>query len=456
MIRYNLILLLVLFYCFPQISQADDFYRVWLKDKDGSLCKLSEPESFLSAQSIARRNKQGYAINESDLPVSAAYLKLLSGKGEIIAKSKWMNTVVLKLKNYKDYEKLQEFAFVDSVKWIGNYQENKQSERKNGLKEHHRTRSVTVKDMEQLYKKSVEQINVLKGNKLHESGYRGEGLKIAILDAGFPSWDNIGSINQERVIEYKDFCYPKVKNFGDEKHGTNVLSILLADTDDSIKGTAPDAQYYLFKTENTHYELPVEEDFWISALEYADSTGIDIINSSLGYHTFDIMSTDHSKNNINGESSFISQAAQKAIDRGMFLVISAGNDGLTKWGKIGFPADVKDVLTVGSIDRKGVVSEFSSRGFIYPDYVKPDVVAIGTGTVLLNPDGTCSTSNGTSFSAPIITGLVACLWQALPELTNRELLDIIRKSANRYKKPNECIGYGIPNFQKALSAGGKN
>ncbi|MGL5785852.1 MAG: S8 family serine peptidase [Bacteroidales bacterium] len=451
--RYNLLLLFALLSIFTNEIYADDFYRVWLKDKEGSVCNISRPETFLSESAIARRNKQGYAINENDLPVSAVYLQQLSEKGEIITQSKWMNTVVLKFKNYKDYETLKEFAFIDSLKWIGNYDGSKPSKRKNNLRGEHHARNLNAKEVANLHKNSVEQITLLKGDKLHESGYRGRGMKVAILDAGFPSWDKIASINSDQVIEYKDFSYPKVKHFGDEKHGTNVLSILLADTDDSIQGTAPEAEYYLFKTENTLYELPVEEDFWISALEYADSTGIDIINSSLGYHTFDITSLNHTKSNVDGQSSFISQAAQKAIERGMFLVISAGNDGLTEWAKIGFPADTKNALTVGSIDRKGEVSNFSSRGFVLGNYVKPDVVAIGTGTVLLNPDGSCTMSDGTSFSAPIVTGLVACLWQALPEMTNLGLLDIIRKSGNRYKRPNEYMGYGIPNFQKALNYG---
>lgn len=428
---------------------AGDFFRVWLKDKNGSPYSLDRPLEFLSQASLDRRQNQNYPLNEEDLPLSPVYISRLNQLGEVIAQSKWMNTVVLKIDPKVKKDMIRNLNFVDSVKWMGNYTNPVLPQTKSGVRRVKRNSRHSVAPAMNIRSESREQIAALRGEKLHKEGFRGKNMRIAILDAGFPSWDSLALLNPAQVYEYKDFSYPREDGYGKEKHGTQVLSIMLADSDNSIKGTAPEATYYLYKTESSAFELPVEEDFWVTALERADSAGVHIVNSSLGYHTFDIAALNHSRKEINKSTVFISRVARKALDKGMFLVISAGNDAMSEWGVIGFPADEQDVLTVGSVDRNGDVSAFSSTGFVLKDYVKPDVAAIGTGTIMLSPDGICSASNGTSFSTPIITGLAACLWQACPYLTNRGLLDVIRRSASQYKRPDIFTGYGIPDFFKA-------
>lgn len=442
------------FSAFLSELRADDFFRIWLKDKKDTPYSLDRPLDFLTQASLDRRLKQGYVLNEEDLPLSPVYTSRLNDLGVVVSQSKWMNTVVLKVTPQIKKEMLSGLNFVDSVRWLGKYSLPLEAETKTAICRTRKSKTSPV-SMANMLAESREQMAFLNGEKLHKAGFRAEGVRIAIIDAGFPSWDSLSLINADRVKEYMDFSYPQEEGYGNEKHGTQVLSILLADSDDSIKGTAPEATYYLYKTENTSYELPVEEDFWVEALERADRMGVDIVNSSLGYHTFDISALNHSRREISRSTAFISRAARKAIDKGLFLVISAGNDAMSEWGVIGFPADEKDVLTVGSVDRNGDVSAFSSTGFVSKDYVKPDVAAIGTGTVMLFPDGSCNTSNGTSFSTPTVAGLVACLWQACPGLSNRELLNVIRRSGSQYKRPDVFIGYGIPDFMKALRLAGE-
>ncbi|MGL4331467.1 MAG: S8 family serine peptidase [Bacteroidales bacterium] len=407
--------------------KADDFFRIWLKDKENSPYALERPQEFLTQASLNRRLKQGYELNVDDLPLSPAYISRLNELGLVVSQSKWMNTVVVKVTPQIKKEMLSGLSFIDSVRWLGKFSMALSNEPETAICRARKGKTIpgTVANIRS---ESREQLTLLNGEKLHNAGFRGDGVQIAIIDAGFPSWDSLSLIKAERVKEYMDFSYPQDSGYGREKHGTQVLSIMLADSDDSIKGTAPEATYYLYKTENMAYELPVEEDFWVEALERADRMGVDIVNSSLGYHAFDISALNHSKREISRSTAFISRAARKAIDKGMFLVISAGNDAMNEWGVIGFVSGV---------------------------YVKPDVAAIGTGTVVLFPDGSCSTSNGTSFSTPTVAGLVACLWQACPGLSNRELLNVIRRSGSQYKTPDIYTGYGIPDFMKALRLAGE-
>lgn len=447
--RLILICIAYLFSAFLSDLRADDFFRIWLKDKENSPYTLERPQEFLTQASLNRRLKQGYELNGDDLPLSPVYISRLNELGLVVSQSKWMNTVVVKVTPQIKKEMLSGLSFVDSVRWLGKFSMPLSAESETAICRVGKGKTMPG-PVANIRSESREQLTLLNGEKLHKAGFRGAGVQIAIIDAGFPSWDSLSLIKAERVKEYMDFSYPQYSGYGKEKHGTQVLSIMLADSDDSIKGTAPEATYYLYKTENMAYELPVEEDFWVEALERADRMGVDIVNSSLGYHTFDISALNHSKREISRSTAFISRAARKAIDKGMFLVISAGNDAMNEWGVIGFPADEKDVLTVGSVDRNGDVSAFSSTGFVSGGYVKPDVAAIGTGTVMLFPDGSCSTSNGTSFSTPTVAGLVACLWQACPGLSNRELLNVIRHSGSQYKTPDIYTGYGIPDFMKAL------
>jgi subtilisin family serine protease len=221
-------------------------------------------------------------------------------------------------------------------------------------------------------------------------------------------------------------------------------------------GTAPQAEYLLIKSEDTRGEFPVEEDFWVAAVEFADSVGIDVISSSLGYYKFDNISEYYSRDDVDGKTALTSQAAEIASLKGLLLVSSAGNEGNNEWEKVTFPADVENVLTVGSVSAEGQKSSFSSVGLTADYRIKPDVMALGANCSVISPAGQVQTVNGTSFSAPMIAGLAACLWQGFPLLKNTEIIQLIRESSSQYQRPDAHLGYGIPDFIKAYNTAKNN
>ncbi len=218
-------------------------------------------------------------------------------------------------------------------------------------------------------------------------------------------------------------------------------------------GTAPEADYLLIKSEDSRSEFPIEEDYWVAAVEYADSVGVDVVSSSLGYFTFDAMELSHNHAELNGRMAIISRAAHIAGQKGILLFSSAGNEGNGDWEKITFPADASDILTVGAVDENKKKSLFSSAGPTKDGRVKPDVVALGTGCCVISPEGEISYANGTSFATPTLAGLGVCLWQALPSLTSGEIIALIQQSSSKHSRPDAKVGYGIPNIYKAYKEG---
>jgi hypothetical protein len=223
---------------------------------------------------------------------------------------------------------------------------------------------------------------------------------------------------------------------------------------DSLIGTAPEASYMLFRTEDSNLETLIEEDNWAAAAEYADSAGVDIINSSLGYTIlYDDTLNSHSYADMDGNSTIITKAADLAASRGILVINSAGNSGSNDWYYIGAPADGDSVLSVGAVNAFGDIASFSSRGPSYDGRIKPNVCAQGVLAVVADLDSTIRVANGTSFSAPIIAGLSACLWGALStdiiNIDNMTLFQSIQQSAHLFQNPNDSLGYGIPNFYQA-------
>jgi subtilisin family serine protease len=293
------------------------------------------------------------------------------------------------------------------------------------------------------------QIEMLNGIKLHELGKRGQGMRIAVIDAGFLNVDRISMFASLRLLGTHNVVFPGGNVYCEDDHGTKVLSCLAANQPGRMVGTAPDASYLLIKSEDTRSEYPIEEDFWAAALEYADSVGIDIVSSSLGYCEFDTCDTLYRAGDLDGKTAFISQVARVAEEKGILLFVSAGNEGSHEWGKITFPADAPGLLTVGAINEGGRHSSFSSTGFTADYRVKPDIVALGTGATVVDASGEISRSNGTSFSTPIVAGLGACLWQALSWLSNREIMTLIQQTASQADQPDAEQGFGIPDMYKA-------
>ncbi len=439
----------ILFILFSLIafSQTEYKFRVWLKDKNSSSFSIVNPEGFLSRKSIERRARQNIRIDSTDLPVPESYLNQISETGvKVISKSKWMNSVVVAVCDSNAMQLVRRLPFVNKTEWVwqGVTGETSLSLRNESTESQSKATSLTDE-----YGYGFDQIRINNGHMLHHAGYRGEGMVIALIDAGFLNANAIGALKQTTILGTKDFVTPSNNVYNNDRHGEMVLSVMAAVDSFRFIGSAPKASYWLLRSEDSNSEFPVEEDNWAAAAEFADSVGVDIINTSLGYSTFDNAAMNHTHEQLDGKTIFISKAAQKASEKGILVIVSAGNEGNKPWEKINAPADARDVLTVGAINTSSQIASFSSLGFAADNRVKPDVVAVGEGTYLIDQNGSLSTSNGTSFSAPLIAGLSACLWQALPNLTNREILDLIRRNSSFYKQPDVRYGYGVTDFRAA-------
>lgn len=431
-------LLLIAIYLATSISidatGGAHLFRVELRDKLASIHNIDIPSDFLSDRALARRIKWSIAIDSTDLPIAQPYIDQLESVGaRVVVRNKWLNSVVVALSDSSAITKVEALPIVTSCYCV--YYPTL-------------SKTATVSKFDQRIS-SANQLSsstereMLQADLLHNQGYKGAGLQIAVIDAGFWNVDIHVGIDQSHILESKDFTYPPSSNvYREFHHGTHVLSTMLSNREGYI-GTAPDAHYYLFRSENKDYEWPVEQDFWIAAAEYADSIGVDLINSSLGYGLYDNPYYNIDKHELDGQTTWISRGASIATSKGILVVNSAGNEGDTPWRYILSPADVPTLLTVGAVKSNMQVSPFSSRGY---QELKPDVMAQGAPTQILDDRGEIIYSNGTSFSAPLICGMMASLWQALPHLSAQELIDRVRKGSNRATHPDLDYGYGVPKF----------
>ena len=306
----------------------------------------------------------------------------------------------------------------------------------------------------ELYGTAFRQIEMLNGHQLHAIQAKGQGMLIGVLDSGFLGVDSAIAFQSLRdrdgIVLTRDLVRHDGDVFDDHYHGRSVLSCMAADLDGVILGTAPGADYVLIRTENAESEYPVEEDNWIAGAELADSIGCDVLNTSLGYTTFDDSTMDHTYAQLDGQTLRISIAARIAVQKGMIPVHSAGNSGTSEWRYIGAPADAIDILAVGAVGDVENSAPWSSRGPSADGRVKPDVCAMGWGSIVLreNVDSIVA-ANGTSFASPILAGLVACLWQLHPNNTAPEVMAAVRQSASFYTAPSDSLGYGVPDFALA-------
>lgn len=446
--RYVCVWLLALVSFSSAIHAGENFrFRVYLKDKGDSGYSVEKPEEYLSGKAIERRQRQGIAVSESDLPIAQAYLDTLSAMGGTpVLESKWFSTVVVSSSDSLVVERLLSLSIVDSVKWIW------KGDEKAGIPGEEKDSSRLVipdQPVRSYYGYAEEQIKMLDGIKLHEAGFKGDGMTVAVIDAGFMNVDRISAFDSLRLRGTHNVVFPGKSVFVGDDHGTKVLSCLAAVAPGVMVGTAPEAFYWLIKSEDSRSEYPIEEDYWTAAIEFADSVGVDVVSSSLGYFTFDAEGLGYDQSELDGRTALISRAADMASSKGLLLFCSAGNEGGGRWGKITFPADAADVVTVGAITERKKKSNFSSVGFTADYRVKPDVVALGTGSCVIDHSGTIRYANGTSFSTPILAGLGACLWQALPALDNKTIISLLRRYANQYDRPDAELGYGIPDIYKA-------
>lgn len=456
-------------------AQASESYRfrVYLKDKGTSGYTLDHPEAYLSPEAIQRRVRHHIPITATDLPIAPAYLDTLAAAGvQPVVQSKWQATVVVAASDSLAARKLEHLSIVDSVKWVWKGDSHAfcvpaaptpAHPQKAGTAEcaapplRDTTRLIpTDQPLKEKYGYATRQIRMLNGIRLHEAGYRGEGMRVAVIDAGFEHVDRISVFDSLQLLGTHNVVLPGASVFEGDDHGTKVVSCLAANAPGLMIGTAPEASYWLIKSEDNRSEFPIEEDYWAAAVEFADSVGVEVITSSLGYFTFDIDTLSHTRAELDGQTAHISRAARIAASKGLLLFSSAGNEGGGHWEKITFPADAPDILTVGAVNERKQKSSFSSTGLTADYRIKPDLVALGTGCCVVDPSGNIRYANGTSFATPIVAGLGICLWQALPFLSNKELMEHLRQSGSRHAHPDAELGYGLPDFYKIYKRVQKN
>jgi len=446
-------------------------YIIQLKNKNGTPYSLTNPSEYLSPRAIQRRTKQNIKIDSSDLPINPAYLDSIKQVPNlmILNYSKWLNQVLVKITDSAALSEINDLAFVKQVSPVAlaanNYPIDSIQIKVNKAHIYHRYESITGENQTENiqgasqnyfdYATAYTQIHIHHGEFLHNLGFHGEGICIAILDAGFfqylsnPAFDSVRQNNQ--VLGTYDYVNLKQSVNEENSHGAYCFSIIAANEPGQMVGSAPKAMFWLFKTEDVSSEYPVEEQNWIAAAEFADSAGADLISTSLGYAYFDDPSFDLDYSERDGHESMISKAANFAVGKGMIVTVSAGNSGddpdETKY--VDCPADADSVLTIGAINSQGAIASFSSWGPNASGQLKPDVVSVGEGTTIAAPNGMPVSGSGTSFSNPNLAGLIACLWQAFPDFTNHDIIDAVRRSSDRYAHPDEQYGYGIPDFSKA-------
>lgn len=429
-------------------------YRYTLKDKQGTPYSIEHPGRWLTHKSVERRKRQGLSVDSTDLPVSNKYLRQIekvSPKATIIGTSRWNNTVLVHANDTTIFNSIAALPFVVKVERVW---ESPDSIPKMVKQDFHDSFNAWDSIKGTPYGHGKDQIEMVNGQRLHNIGMKGKGITIAVLDGGFQNADKIPAMQHVNIVGTKDFVYPNSPFFYQETdHGTKVLSAMGANEPEVLVGTAPEARYWLLRCEDQQTEQPVEEDYWVMAAEFADSVGVDIINSSLGYNDYDGDSAYYHQRDLDGQTAFISHTASILAKKGIILVNSAGNSGMGPWKKIAFPADANDILTVGALNAEKKNAPFSGVGPTQDGRVKPDVMALGSPASLISGRGTVIRDMGTSFSTPIITGLVACLWQALPNKTALEIIELVRRTSSSYEKPDNIYGYGIPNFWRAYMIG---
>ena len=424
-------------------------YRISLKDKAATEYSLKKPEKYLSAKAIERRRKQNLPIDSTDLPVCRKYIDEIRKQGvKIVVTGKWDNFVTVSCNDTTLIDRIAALPFVLSTEkvWIspGAGKPSMATERDSVLNQ-------PTMHPDSIYGRAITQIQMSNGDKLHEAGFKGQCMTIAVIDAGFHNVDKITAMQNIRILGTKDFVNQQADIFAESSHGMSVLSCIGMNRPDIMTGTAPEASFWLLRSEDEYSEHLVEQDYWSAAVEFADSVGVDVINTSLGYYSFDDKSKNYKYRDLDGRHALMSRQASHIADKGMILVCSAGNSGAGSWKKITPPGDADNVLTVGAIDKRAVLATFSSVGNTADHRVKPDVVAVGVGSDVIRTDGNQGRANGTSFSSPIMCGMVTCLWQACPTLTAKEVIELVRRSGDRAGFPDNIYGYGVPDMWKAYN-----
>jgi subtilisin family serine protease len=428
----------ILFLCFYSWTvKGQDTYLVYLKQD-----KIQyEANPALSSVSIEKRLNNRLPIDHRDFRISNNTLQQLRSYGIVKCQSRWLTACAMEMTE-------QNAKAIGSIDIVLRVIKLKSLSSKKASNSKYET-TYTEKEYGQMYA----QVKMHEGQALHDQGFQGQGQRIAVFDAGFSELPTIQSFRHlfidNRVFSSYNFVYDTSNVYGYDGHGTAVLGCMASFLQDTIVGTAPKADYYLFVTEDVRSESKVEEVNWALAAEMADSIGVDIIQSSLGYSTFDDPATNYKPHEMDGQTAISSIAANIATSKGILVVSSAGNSGNNSWRIINAPADADDVVAVGAVNYDRSITNFSSRGYNSKGVIKPNVCAVGRGTALFVNNGNVSFGNGTSFASPTIAGLAACLWQQNKTWSAQKIRSAIYLASDKFASVDSDYGFGIPDFSKA-------
>ncbi len=418
-------------------------YLVLMNGKTGTPYSTAHPEQFLSQRAITRRQRQGIPLTERDLPVNPTYVSQIRQTGAMVwYTSRWLNAVLIETTETG----LKTVLALPFVKGL----ESSRSLNRARTEAVQKTMSKFGEVDSLSYGPSTNQLAQIGADQMHRQGYHGEGMLVGILDAGFRRADSVAFLRplfaENRIVGTYDFVKKERNVYDDDDHGLHVLSVMAATAPGQLYGAAYKAAYVLLRTEDANSETRLEEANWLFGAEYADSVGVDVINSSLGYTQFDNSASDYTQNDLTGQVALVSRAAQWATEAGMVVVVAAGNEGAGNWGSISVPADAVSVLAVGAVNTSGVWAPFSSVGPSADGRIKPDLAALGVGTIIGTATGRISSGSGTSYAAPLVAGLATGFWQAHPGLSAAQVTATLRRSGSQFIRPDNALGYGIPTF----------
>jgi len=428
---------------------AQEYYWIAFSDKNLNQFSLSSPGDYLSERAIQRRIRQNIAIDSLDLPVNQNYIKDVINLGaRLIHSSKWLNGITVKAETESFNIKVAKLPFVKEV------QLTKTTSTKSAIQKFDETSGIESIPIDaSLYGPSVYQTSILNGQFLHNRNYKGLGMQIAVLDGGFLNVDKYAAFDSlwanNQILGTKDFVDPTDDFYSTNYHGMSVLSCMGGNVPGKLIGTATKASYWMIRSEDTDSEFLIEEDNWVAAAEFADSVGVDIINSSLGYTQFDDAAMNHPYSAIDGKTTRVTRGANIAASRGMLVFASAGNEGNKTWKYLVAPSDGEKVIGVGAVNKDSIPASFTSYGPAYGGKIKPNVAAVGWNTYLQKSDGSFGYSNGTSFSSPVMAGMAASYWQSVSHVPAVEIKKTIEKFSHLYSNPDVQLGFGVPDFKKA-------
>lgn len=441
MAKCKIVVLIFSFISIVAEAQTNQYF-IFFKDKSGTPFSISDPTKFLSDKSIARREKQNIAITEEDLPVNPDYVNQVKSAGAITYfTSRWWNGVLVEA-DVTILGKINTLSFVNGSVLVSPGKKIIGGRMQSGK---HKKNIHAESPVNQT---QLQQIGL---DEMHTMGYRGEGIRIAIFDSGFQGVNTTAPFShlytENRIGQTFNFVNNSNNVYQNDDHGTEVFSVMSAYTTDVYTGGSYKAEYLLYLTEDVRSEYRIEEYNWTIAAERADSAGVDVINSSLGYYEFDDSAMDYTTADLSGDKAVVTRAARKAIEKGIIVVCSAGNEGNNSWKLVTPPADAEGVLAVGSVNAQRVLSGFSSIGPTADNRIKPDVIAMGSGTSVIKSNGALGTASGTSLASPLVASLAAGVLQAYPDLTITEIYQAMINSADQSYQPDNLTGYGLPHFR---------